>query len=162
MLNPIPSPDDINRLVQLRYFPMTPITIAVGQYDKPASAAVSRLLHLLSDRWLDETAIEDSTSKRCAILRASLLIVAFGIGLQDTSPAVAAPGIQPWNTTCNRIYSQWKKKPNHKAFTVANSSAGQACGGSWSANSIKAAEESALKACKKASEEAHCSIVKSE
>ena len=159
----IANPGDINKLDPLYCFSTKTITKTVVQSETPASTAVNRLLNLLSSRWLDETAINDATSRRCAMMRTSLLIAVFGIGLLDAIPVLAAPGIQPWNTNCNRFYAQWKTKPNHKAFTVANSPGGQGCGGSWGAGSKKAAEDSALKACKRTAEDAaHCIVTKSE
>ena len=96
------------------------------------------------------------------MMKAGLLIAVFGLSLLDSPSSFAAPGVASWNSSCSRFYSRWKKKPNHKAFAVATSSTEQSCGGSWGANSIKAAEDSARQWCKKSATDAHCIITKSE
>lgn len=85
--------------------------------------------------------------------RPVLTLFAAGLGLMmatlPTAQAFAAPGVSPWNRDCIRIYSQWKKKPKHKAFAVIRVDNTESCGATWGAPSRKAAEESARKWCKK-------------
>jgi hypothetical protein len=78
-------------------------------------------------------------------------------------PASAAPGVQPWNTGCNRLYNQWKKKPKHKAFVVSTSTSGQACGVTWGYPTIESAKKNAVIWCNKAHNVgANCVITKAE
>ncbi len=92
-----------------------------------------------------------------------LFIAAPAFMLMTVPDASAAPGVQPWNRPCIKFYSEWQKKPKHRAFAVATSDYQQSCGGSWGAGSVKAAEEAAKKWCKRASERgAACRITKSE
>ena len=95
-------------------------------------------------------------------MKLRLLIAVFGIGFLTVPDVSSAPGVQPWNRPCIRFYSEWKKKPNHKAFAVATSNYQQSCGGSWGAKSVKAAQDAAKKWCKRSAEGASCVITKSE
>jgi hypothetical protein len=78
------------------------------------------------------------------------------------SDAISAPGVRSWNRPCIKFYSQWQKKPNHKAFAVSTTEYQQSCGGSWGEKSLKAAIDSAKRWCKKHAEGAPCVITKSE
>lgn len=96
-------------------------------------------------------------------MRLALSFAALALLFLTIPDASAAPGVQPWNRACIKFYSEWQKKPKHKAFAVATSDYHQSCGGSWAAGSVKAAEEAARKWCKRSSERgASCRITKSE
>ena len=74
------------------------------------------------------------------------------------------PTIAPAHTlkvrkpACIKMYAEWKTHKNHKAFAVTTISKIQHCGYSSGKSSVKAAENSAMKYCRKYGT---CGIVKS-
>ena len=81
-------------------------------------------------------------------LAAGVLSVAIALVLAtpDTSAGIASQ-----NKPCQRLYSDWKKKSGHKAFSVTPSTGVgmQACGAVWGASSKAVAEKEAIKACRR-------------
>lgn len=95
-------------------------------------------------------------------MKIKLMFAVTYITLMFAPEASSAPGVQSWNRPCIKFYSQWKKKPNHKAFAVSTTDVHQSCGGSWGEPSVKAAIESAKKWCKRSAEGSACVITKTE
>ena len=96
-------------------------------------------------------------------MKSKLWIAVAGIALATAPQVSHAQGLEIWNRNCMRLYNKWKRQPRHKAFAVATSARMQACGAAWKARSVKAAKQTALKACRSAAEDnAPCRITKAE
>jgi hypothetical protein len=97
----------------------------------------------MTSRWRDP--IQSSMAR--ATLGACLILSFLALS-GETSRAQILPS---WNQECKKLFRQYKKKPNHKAFAVSDassSSMAQSCGSQWSAPSKKAAEAGAIRWCR--------------
>lgn len=96
-------------------------------------------------------------------MKIAVLLATLSLCFVFAEPAAAAPGVSPWNSGCNHLYTQYKKKPKHKAFTVVRDTSSESCAITWGAPSQKEAEERAKQWCKKNAQGAgSCTVTKSE